>query len=46
MKIEHKPSEPTFSWWVVREDGAIVCACVSEDAAERVIAVIEDNDRS
>ena len=34
MAIEHRP-ESDFPYWVVRNDGAIVCACASEDLAER-----------
>jgi hypothetical protein len=36
MTIEYRPGSD-FPFWVVREDGAIVCACPSEDAAKRVI---------
>ena len=37
MTIEYRPSSD-FPFWVVREDGAIVCACPTEDAAKRVMA--------
>jgi hypothetical protein len=36
MTIEYRPTSD-FPFWVVREDGAIVCACPTEDAAKRVI---------
>ena len=36
MAIEYKPSSD-FPFWVVREDGAIYCACPIEAAAKRVI---------
>ena len=45
MAIEHRP-DSDFPYWVVRNDGAIVCACANEDAAERVIAVVEGNGRA
>jgi hypothetical protein len=36
MTIEYRPSSD-FPFWVVREDGAIVCACPTEAAAEATV---------
>lgn len=41
MTVQHNPAEPTFQWAIIRDDGAIVCACASEDAAYRALAVLE-----
>lgn len=40
MAIEYKPASD-FPFWVVREDGAIYCACPTEAAAKRVIERIK-----
>lgn len=41
MTIEFNPAEPTFQWAIVRGDGAIICACASEDAAARAMEAVE-----
>ena len=35
MAIIYRP-ESDFPFWVVREDGAIICACPTEAAAKRI----------